>query len=107
MYFNGSLTKEGRGVGLVFISPLSVCMEYMIRLHFPVSNNVAEYEALLNGLKIALEIGVWRLEVRWDSKLVVNQMTKEANCVNPKRQLTARPSGNSKTSSMGSSLSMR
>jgi ribonuclease HI len=84
MYFIGSLTKEGRGVGLVFISPLGVRMEYMIRLHFPVSNNVVEYEALLNGLKITLKIGVWHLEVRWDSELAVNQMMKEANCVNPK-----------------------
>jgi ribonuclease HI len=44
----------------------------MIHLHFPVSNNVAEYEALLNGLKIALKIGDRRLKVQGDSELVVN-----------------------------------
>jgi hypothetical protein len=50
MYFNGSVMKEGAGVGLVFISPLGMRMEYMVRLHFSASNNVAEYEALINGL---------------------------------------------------------
>jgi hypothetical protein len=35
MYFDGSVMKEGAGVGLVFISPLGVRMEYMVRLHFP------------------------------------------------------------------------
>ena len=50
MYFDGSLMKKGAGVGLVFISPLGVCMRYMVRFHFPSSNNIAEYEALINGL---------------------------------------------------------
>jgi hypothetical protein len=50
MYFDGSVMKEGASVGLVFISPLSVRMEYSVRLHFPASNNTAKYEALINGL---------------------------------------------------------
>jgi ribonuclease HI len=58
MYFNGSLMKMGAGAGLLFISPLGVHMCYVIRLHFPASNNVAEYEALVTGLRIAVELGV-------------------------------------------------
>ena len=50
MYFDGSLMKKGAAAGLVFVSPLGVRMRYMVRLHFPSSNNVAEYEALINGL---------------------------------------------------------
>ena len=42
MYFDGSLMKKGAGAGLVFVSPLGVCMRYMVQLHFPSSNNVAE-----------------------------------------------------------------
>ena len=42
-------------------------MRYMIRLHFPASNNMAEYEALLSGLRIAIKLGVKRLDVRDDS----------------------------------------
>jgi hypothetical protein len=34
MYFDGSVMKKGAGVGLVFISPLGLHMEYMVRLHF-------------------------------------------------------------------------
>jgi ribonuclease HI len=47
--------------------PLGVRMEYMVRLHFPASNNVAEYEALINGLRIAVKLRIRRLEIRGDS----------------------------------------
>jgi hypothetical protein len=50
MYFDSSVMKEGGSVGLVFISPLGIRMEYLVRLHFPASNNAAEYEALTNNL---------------------------------------------------------
>jgi len=63
MYFDGSLMKTGAGAGLLLISPLSVHMRYVIRIHFTASNNIAEYEALVNGLKIAIELGVRRLDV--------------------------------------------
>ena len=55
MYFDRSLMKKGSDVGLVFVLPLGACMSYMVRIHFPSSNNVAEYEALINGLRIANE----------------------------------------------------
>ena len=58
MYFDGSLMKKGADIGLVFVSPLEVHMRYMVQLHFPSSNNVAEYEALINGLCIAIELGI-------------------------------------------------
>jgi ribonuclease HI len=49
--------KTGAGAGLLFISPLGKHIRYVLRLHFPASNNVAEYEALVNGLQIAIELG--------------------------------------------------
>ena len=67
MYFDGSLMKTGAGAGLLFISSLGVHMRYVIRLYFAASNNVAKYEALVNGLQIAIELGVRRLDVRGDS----------------------------------------
>ena len=45
IYFDGSLMKTGAGAGLLFISPLGKHVCYVIRLHFPASNNVVEYEA--------------------------------------------------------------
>jgi ribonuclease HI len=84
MHFDGSMMKRGAVLGLVFISPLGVCTRYVIRIHFPTSNNVAEYEALLNGLRIAIELGIRRLEVRGNSQLIVNQVMKESSCLSPK-----------------------
>ena len=69
MYFDGSLMKKGTGAGLVFISPLGVRMRYMVRLHFPSSNNVAEYEVLVNGLSITIELGIRCLDIRGDSEM--------------------------------------
>jgi ribonuclease HI len=84
MYFDGSVMKEGAGVGLIFISPQGVRMEYMVRLHFPASNNAAEYEALINSLRIAVEIGIKHLKIRGDSELVARQVMKDKNSVDPK-----------------------
>jgi ribonuclease HI len=78
MYFNRLVMKEGAGVGL------GVRMEYLVRLHFPTSNNAAEYEALINSLRIAVKLRVKRLEIRGDSELVVDQVMKDKNCVDPK-----------------------
>ena len=80
MYFDGSLMKTGAGAGLLFISPLGVHVRYIIRLHFAASNNAAEYEALINGLQIAIELGVRRLDVWGDSQLVIDQVMKDSNC---------------------------
>jgi ribonuclease HI len=55
--------KTRAGAGLVFMSPLGVRMQYAIRLRFLASNNAAEYEALVNGLHIAIELGIKRLDV--------------------------------------------
>jgi hypothetical protein len=72
MYFDGSLMKTGAGMGLLFISTLGVHIRYVIHLHFAASNNVAEYEALVNGLCIAIELGVRRLDTRGDLQLVID-----------------------------------
>jgi ribonuclease HI len=84
MYFDGSVMKEGDSVGLVYISPLGMRMEYLVRLHFPASNNATEYEDLINGLRIVIELGIKRLEIRGDSELVVDQVMKDKNCMDPK-----------------------
>jgi ribonuclease HI len=79
MYFDGSLMKTGAGAGLLFISPFGKHVRYVIRLHFPASNNVAEYEALVNGLRIAVELGVRCLDARGDSQLVIDQVMKNSH----------------------------
>jgi hypothetical protein len=64
LYFDRSVMKTGAGAGLLFISPLVEHMRYAVRLHFPALNNMVEYEALLCGLRIAIEIGIKHLDVR-------------------------------------------
>ena len=86
MYFDGSVMKTGAGAGLLFVSPLGKHMRYVVRLHFPASNNMAEYEALLSGLRIAIELGIKRLDVRGDSQLVIDQVMKEASCHDEKME---------------------
>jgi ribonuclease HI len=86
MYFNGSLVKTGAGVGLLFISPLGKHVRYVLRLHFPASNNVAEFEALVNGLCIAIELGVRCLDARGDSQLVIDQVMKNSHCHDQKME---------------------
>ena len=54
-------------------------MRYMVCLHFPSSNNMAKYEALINGLRIAIELGSRHHDIRGDSQLVVNQVMKESS----------------------------
>jgi ribonuclease HI len=79
MYFDGSLMKTEAGAVLLFISPLGKHVRYVIRLYFPASNNVAEYEALVNGLRIAIELGVRRLDARGDSQLIIDQVMKNSH----------------------------
>jgi ribonuclease HI len=86
MFFDGSLMKTGAGAGLLFISPLEKHLRYVLRLHFPASNNVAEYEALVNGLRIAIELGVRRLDALGDSQLVIDQVMKNSHCRDSKME---------------------
>jgi hypothetical protein len=70
VYFSKPSSKSTRHAHMVeelFISPLGVHMRYIIRLHFLASNNVTEYEALITGLRIAVELGVRHLDVLGDS----------------------------------------
>jgi ribonuclease HI len=78
--------KMGAGAGLLFISPLGEHMRCAVHLHFPASNNMAEYEALLCGLKIAIETGIKRLDVRGDSQPVIDQVMKNARCHDDKME---------------------
>uniref|UniRef100_A0A2N9I3J5 Uncharacterized protein n=1 Tax=Fagus sylvatica TaxID=28930 RepID=A0A2N9I3J5_FAGSY len=65
----------GSGLGVVLTTPQGQMMELAIRLGFPASNNVAEYEALLHGLQCAITLQADPLTVYCDSQLVVNQIS--------------------------------
>jgi len=76
MYIDGSLKLDGGGAGVLFISPKGEQLKYILQVLWKVSNNKAEYEALLYGLRLAISLGIKRLLVYGDSKLVVQQVKK-------------------------------
>ncbi|GFZ01679.1 hypothetical protein Acr_15g0002880 [Actinidia rufa] len=73
LFVDGSSNQHGCGAGLVIRAPSGEQMEYAIRMGLKATNNEAEYEALLAGLRVATELGAQSLEVFSDSQLVVNQ----------------------------------
>ncbi|CAL9024301.1 unnamed protein product [Prunus brigantina] len=74
---DGSSSRQGSGTGLVLKTPDDTMIEYSIRFQFRASNNEAEYEALLPGLRLAHSTGAERLMICSDSQLVVNQVITE------------------------------
>jgi ribonuclease HI len=80
MYFDGSLKLKGTGVGLLLISPMGEQLMYVLQIFWKVSNNEAEYEALLHRLHLAASLGIKRLLVYGDSAVVINQVNKSWDC---------------------------
>jgi ribonuclease HI len=58
MYFYGSYTLKGAGAGVVLIPPEGDVLKYAIQLEFSTTNNIAEYEGLVNGLLLAKDLDI-------------------------------------------------
>lgn len=80
----GHTSKLEARAGVVLVSPQGHKLRYYVLLHFDATNNIAEYEGFVNGLKIIAEVGARRLLVRGDSKLVVDQAMKAIQPHDPK-----------------------
>ena len=63
MYFDGAARQDGAGAGVVLISPKKHIIPYSFALTQLCSNNMAEYQALILGLQMAVEIGIKDLDV--------------------------------------------
>ncbi|KAL0447777.1 UNVERIFIED_CONTAM: hypothetical protein Slati_1905600 [Sesamum latifolium] len=74
MYFDGASHKEGAGAGVIFITSDGEVLPYSFTLTQNCSNNAAEYQALILGLEMAVDIKQLHLKVFGDSKLVINQL---------------------------------
>jgi hypothetical protein len=61
--------------------------KYVVQMNFLASNNAAEYETFLHGLRIATTLGIHRLKVLGNLLLVVNQANKEWSCLDDKMLL--------------------
>jgi ribonuclease HI len=80
MYFDGSLKLDGGGAGVLFISRPGEQLKYVLQILWDVSNNEAEYEAMLHGLRLAISLGIKRLLAYGGSLHVVQQVNKEWDC---------------------------
>ena len=70
LYFDGSKTQDGSGASCVLIDPKKNKQFLSCRLEFECTNNIDEYEALVQGLRKAVDIKVRNLKVFGDSKVV-------------------------------------
>ena len=80
MYFDGAFSLQGAGAGVLLVAPSGEHFRYVVQMHFAreeATNNTAEYEGLLVGLRIAAELGIKKLIIRGDSQLVVRQVNKD------------------------------
>ena len=84
MHFDGSKMLTGLGVIVVLTSPTGDTICYVLQILYTDSNNAAEYEALLHGLRMDVSMGVQRLEVRGDSNLAISQINGHFNAKDSK-----------------------
>ena len=77
VYMDGSSAAGFGGVGVILLSPKKDILKYGVQLQFLVTNNEAEYEAILTGLRVTKALGVRNLMLNSNSKSVVGQKTKE------------------------------
>ena len=71
MYFDGATTHNLEGVGVVLISPSKENIHLSYKLDFKTTNNIAEYEALLLGVKAAKEMGIMCINIVGDADLII------------------------------------
>jgi ribonuclease HI len=74
MFFYGASSREGVGVGVIFVSPIQETIALSYKLEFETTNNVADYEALVLGLRVAKDTGIEELLVFGDVEFIVHQI---------------------------------
>ncbi|GLU17503.1 hypothetical protein SLE2022_338670 [Rubroshorea leprosula] len=83
LYVDGASSSKGSGAGALLIGPDGYRSEHALKFNFDATNNMAEYEALLLGLQLALELKISAIQVYSDSQLVVNQINSICEVVDP------------------------
>jgi ribonuclease HI len=74
------VVPAGKGASIVLQAPNGEVLKFAYRLEFDATNNVAEYEALLLGLKICRDRGTKCLNIKGDSNLVIQQLKNKFAC---------------------------
>jgi hypothetical protein len=82
LFFDGSSCGKCGGVGISLISPRGEMFEFAIPIQSTVTNNQAEYEALLRGLQYLKEAKTISFEIYGDLELVIKQLNGQYECKN-------------------------
>jgi hypothetical protein len=77
VFVDGSSNSKGSRAGIIIESNKGIIVQISLGLSFPVTNNTAEYEALLAGLRTAQDLGAKKVKIFTDSQLVASQVTGE------------------------------
>ncbi|XP_075663328.1 uncharacterized protein LOC142632896 [Castanea sativa] len=83
VFVDSASNATGVGAGIVIITPEGIKLEHSFRLGFRASNNEAEYEALLAGLKVVLDLGAKEVQIYSDSRVLVNQVQESFKAKDP------------------------
>ncbi|XP_057720739.1 uncharacterized protein LOC130935159 [Arachis stenosperma] len=83
LHVDGASNQTFGGAGIILESPVGVVYEQSVRFEFPISNNQAEYEALIGGLTLAAEVGARKLEICSDSQVVTSQVNGSYQAKDP------------------------
>ncbi|XP_059628229.1 uncharacterized protein LOC132271015 [Cornus florida] len=81
LLFDGSCISDGGGDEIVIISPRKRKTSFSFFLDYLYTNNQAEYESLIIGLEILLEMKARSVLIIGDSKLVINQLAEKYRCL--------------------------
>ncbi|XP_074299286.1 uncharacterized protein LOC141630353 [Silene latifolia] len=84
LHVDGASNTKRAGVGLVLKSPQGEQIIQAVRCEFKATNNDAEYEALILGLQLALEMQINHIKVYSDSQLIVNHVNNVYTARDPK-----------------------
>ena len=80
LQFDGSSIENSVGAGIVIISPRGVKTTLSFNLAFESTNNQVEYESLVIGLEILLDLGEKYVRVIGDSQLILWKLIWEYKC---------------------------
>ncbi|XP_074347581.1 uncharacterized protein LOC141686445 [Apium graveolens] len=82
LFTDGSSTSQTGGAGIVLTKPEGFVVKQVVKFKFPATNNEAEYEGLIDGLKLAHKLEASVIDLFSDSQLVVKQVLGEFKSIN-------------------------
>ena len=74
LYIDGASGSQGSRAGIILNGPNKIWIRYAVKLKYNTTNNAAEYEVLITGLKLDIEVRTEHLKIYSESQLVVNQV---------------------------------